>query len=140
MPAISRRSALAFLYAVPISLLGGLMGLGGAEFRLPVLAGPLGYKARQTAGLGRDRGTYGPRISPRCSRRRHACRACTCRCAESDTRDHFNRLGHTHFPWPARRPQVRSPLGCAEQSDGVCLASRIACPFNDDAAHPRLER
>ena len=51
MPTISRRSALAFLYAVPISLLGGLMGLGGAEFRLPVLAGPLGYKARQAVPL-----------------------------------------------------------------------------------------
>jgi uncharacterized protein len=51
MPAISRRSALAFLYEVPISLLGGLMGLGGAEFRLPVLAGPLGYKARQAVPL-----------------------------------------------------------------------------------------
>jgi hypothetical protein len=32
MPAISRRSALAFLYAVPISLLGGLMGLGAPSF------------------------------------------------------------------------------------------------------------
>ncbi|MBF2090750.1 MAG: sulfite exporter TauE/SafE family protein [Synechococcales cyanobacterium K44_A2020_017] len=41
------RSLLAFLWAVPISLLGGLMGLGGAEFRLPVLAGPLGYRAKQ---------------------------------------------------------------------------------------------
>ena len=27
------------------------MGLGGAEFRLPVLAGPLGYPARQAVPL-----------------------------------------------------------------------------------------
>lgn len=46
-----RRSRLAFLYAVPIGLLGGLIGLGGAEFRLPVLAGPLGYPARQAVPL-----------------------------------------------------------------------------------------
>jgi uncharacterized membrane protein YfcA len=45
------RSRLSFLYAVPIALLGGLMGLGGAEFRLPVLAGPLGYPARQAVPL-----------------------------------------------------------------------------------------
>jgi hypothetical protein len=37
----------AFGYAVPIAVLGGLIGLGGAEFRLPVLAGPLGYSARR---------------------------------------------------------------------------------------------
>lgn len=42
---------LAFLYAVPIGLLGGLIGLGGAEFRLPVLAGPLGYPARRAVPL-----------------------------------------------------------------------------------------
>ncbi len=37
----------------PLLQLGccGLMGLGGAEFRLPVLAGPLGYSARQAAPL-----------------------------------------------------------------------------------------
>lgn len=46
-----RRSRLAFLYAVPIGLLGGLIGLGGAEFRLPVLAGPLRYPARQAVPL-----------------------------------------------------------------------------------------
>lgn len=45
------RSHLSFLYAVPIALLGGLIGLGGAEFRLPVLAGPLGYPARQAIPL-----------------------------------------------------------------------------------------
>jgi uncharacterized membrane protein YfcA len=42
-----RRFRLSFLYAVPIGLLGGLIGLGGAEFRLPVLAGTLGYSVRQ---------------------------------------------------------------------------------------------
>ncbi len=41
----------AFLYATPIGLLGGLIGLGGAEFRLPVLAGPLRYPARQAVPL-----------------------------------------------------------------------------------------
>ena len=45
------RSKTAFLYAVPISILGGLIGLGGAEFRLPVLAGPLRYSARQAVPL-----------------------------------------------------------------------------------------
>jgi hypothetical protein len=32
-------------------MLGGLIGLGGAELRLPVLAGPLGYAARQAVPL-----------------------------------------------------------------------------------------
>jgi uncharacterized membrane protein YfcA len=41
----------AFLSAIPIALLGGLIGLGGAEFRLPVLAGPLGYAARVAVPL-----------------------------------------------------------------------------------------
>ena len=45
------RPAAAFLYAVPIGVLGGLIGLGGAEFRLPVLLGPLGYPARQAIPL-----------------------------------------------------------------------------------------
>lgn len=44
-------SKLAFLYAVPIGTLGGLIGLGGAEFRLPVLAGVLGYPVRQAIPL-----------------------------------------------------------------------------------------
>ncbi|HEY9659132.1 MAG TPA: sulfite exporter TauE/SafE family protein [Allocoleopsis sp.] len=46
-----RRFRLSFLYAVPIGILGGLIGLGGAEFRLPVLAGPLGYVASQAVPL-----------------------------------------------------------------------------------------
>ncbi len=36
---------------MPIAVLGGLIGLGGAEFRLPVLAGPLGYSTRQAVPL-----------------------------------------------------------------------------------------
>lgn len=47
----TRHAQLAFLYAVPIGLLGGLMGLGGAEFRLPVLAGVLGYSVHQAVPL-----------------------------------------------------------------------------------------
>lgn len=46
-----RRSVLSFLYSVPIAVLGGLIGLGGAEFRLPVLAGLLSYSARQAVPL-----------------------------------------------------------------------------------------
>lgn len=42
---------LAFFAAIPIVLLGGLIGLGGAEFRLPVLAGPLRYAAKQAVPL-----------------------------------------------------------------------------------------
>ena len=46
-----RRPMLAVCYGAPIGLLGGLIGLGGAEFRLPVLAGPLAYSARQAVPL-----------------------------------------------------------------------------------------
>lgn len=46
-----RRARLAFLFSIPIGTLGGLIGLGGAEFRLPVLAGPLRYSARQAVPL-----------------------------------------------------------------------------------------
>jgi len=48
---IRHHAQLAFLYSVPIGVLGGLMGLGGAEFRLPVLASVLGYSARQAVPL-----------------------------------------------------------------------------------------
>jgi uncharacterized membrane protein YfcA len=47
----AHKPALAFGFAVPIAILGGLIGLGGAEFRLPVLVGPLGYRARQAVPL-----------------------------------------------------------------------------------------
>ncbi|WP_235006725.1 sulfite exporter TauE/SafE family protein [Calothrix rhizosoleniae] len=56
LPKMSKHSwqnhrRIAFLYAVPIGLLGGLMGLGGAEFRLPVLVGSLKYSAREAIYL-----------------------------------------------------------------------------------------
>ena len=50
-PAVPPRPSAAFLYAIPVGVLGGLVGLGGAEFRLPVLIGPLGYPARQAVPL-----------------------------------------------------------------------------------------
>ena len=39
----------AFLYGAPIGVLGGLIGLGGAEFRLPVLTEVFRYSARLVA-------------------------------------------------------------------------------------------
>lgn len=45
------RSFTAFLYAVPIGTLGGLIGLGGAEFRLPVLVGLLQETVRRAVPL-----------------------------------------------------------------------------------------
>jgi uncharacterized membrane protein YfcA len=48
---VAREVVKAFGFAVPIAVLGGLIGLGGAEFRLPVLAGPLGYAIRQAVPL-----------------------------------------------------------------------------------------
>ena len=50
-PSVDRGAVKAFGLAVPIAVLGGLIGLGGAEFRLPVLAGPLGYSVRQAVPL-----------------------------------------------------------------------------------------
>jgi uncharacterized membrane protein YfcA len=50
-PSVDRGAVKAFGLAVPIAILGGLIGLGGAEFRLPVLAGPLGYSVRQAVPL-----------------------------------------------------------------------------------------
>lgn len=41
----------AFGFGVPIGTLGGLIGLGGAEFRLPVLTGILGYRPRQAVAV-----------------------------------------------------------------------------------------
>jgi uncharacterized membrane protein YfcA len=46
-----RSPARAFGFGVPIGTLGGLIGLGGAEFRLPVLTGVLGYRPRQAVAL-----------------------------------------------------------------------------------------
>jgi uncharacterized membrane protein YfcA len=46
-----RREGLALAFSIPIAALGGLIGLGGAEFRLPVLVGPLGHGARRAVPL-----------------------------------------------------------------------------------------
>src|SRR5919199_5301612 len=50
-PEVRRSPRLALAYGAPIGLLGGLIGLGGAEFRLPVLAGVFGYRARRAVAL-----------------------------------------------------------------------------------------
>ncbi len=41
----------ALFYGAPIGVLGGLIGLGGAEFRLPVLTGVFRYSAKQAVPL-----------------------------------------------------------------------------------------
>lgn len=46
-----RSPALAFLYGAPIGVLGGLIGLGGAEFRLPVLKAVFDYPTRRAIAL-----------------------------------------------------------------------------------------
>ena len=48
---VHRSPVAALLYGAPIGLLGGLIGLGGAEFRLPVLAGVFRYSARRAVAL-----------------------------------------------------------------------------------------
>ncbi len=48
---MKRGRSLAFLYSVLIAILAGLIGLGGAAFRLPVLAGPISYTVRQVVPL-----------------------------------------------------------------------------------------
>src|SRR5215217_3195282 len=50
-PEVRRSPVAALLYGAPIGLLGGLIGLGGAEFRLPVLAGVFAYAARRAVAL-----------------------------------------------------------------------------------------
>lgn len=50
-PEVRRSPVAALLYGAPIGLFGGLVGLGGAEFRLPVLAGVFGYAARRAVAL-----------------------------------------------------------------------------------------
>ena len=50
-PEVRRSPVAALLFGAPIGLLGGLIGLGGAEFRLPVLAGVFGYPARRAVAL-----------------------------------------------------------------------------------------
>jgi uncharacterized protein len=46
-----RQPARVFLFGAPIGALGGLIGLGGAEFRLPVLRAALGYPAHKAVAL-----------------------------------------------------------------------------------------
>ena len=48
---VRRSPVTALLWGAPIGLLGGLIGLGGAEFRLPVLAGVFRYSARRAVAL-----------------------------------------------------------------------------------------
>ena len=50
-PQVRRSPIAALLYGAPIGLLGGLMGLGGADFRLPVLAGFFGSAPRRAVAL-----------------------------------------------------------------------------------------
>jgi uncharacterized membrane protein YfcA len=50
-PEVRHSPVAALFYGAPIGLLGGLIGLGGAEFRLPVLAGVFGYAARRAVAL-----------------------------------------------------------------------------------------
>ena len=45
------RPALALVTGVAVGVVGGLLGLGGAEFRLPVLVAVFGYAARRAAVL-----------------------------------------------------------------------------------------
>lgn len=46
-----RRSAEAFAWGVPVGVLGGLIGLGGGEFRLPVLVERLGFSPRSAVPM-----------------------------------------------------------------------------------------
>jgi uncharacterized membrane protein YfcA len=46
-----RRAAQAVITGAPIGLLGGLIGLGGAEFRLPLLKAVFGYESRRAIVL-----------------------------------------------------------------------------------------
>ncbi len=49
--AVRPHAGRAFGFGVPIGTLGGLIGLGGAEFRLPVLTGVFGYPPRSAVAL-----------------------------------------------------------------------------------------
>jgi len=45
------RRLISAAFGFPIAILGGLIGLGGAEFRLPVLVGPLKFQAKRAVPL-----------------------------------------------------------------------------------------
>jgi hypothetical protein len=49
--AVIFRPLRAILYGAPIGTLGGLIGLGGAEFRLPVLRAAFGYATHRAVAL-----------------------------------------------------------------------------------------
>ena len=49
--AVRARPALSFVAGAAVGLLGGLIGLGGAEFRLPLLVALFGYVTRDAIGL-----------------------------------------------------------------------------------------
>lgn len=49
----ARRAPFAFLGGAAIGTLGGLIGLGGAEFRLPLLIGPFGFAALEAVILNK---------------------------------------------------------------------------------------
>ncbi len=46
-----RSALLAFFTGTPIGCLGELIGLGGAEFRLPILVGLFKYSARKAVAI-----------------------------------------------------------------------------------------
>jgi uncharacterized protein len=46
-----KNSLIAFLFSIPIAMLGGLIGVGGAEYRLPVLIGILKRSAHQSVPI-----------------------------------------------------------------------------------------
>lgn len=50
-PNSARNYSLAFILSIPIGILGGLIGLGGAEFRLPVLIGLLKLQTREAVPI-----------------------------------------------------------------------------------------
>lgn len=47
----NKSALLAFITGTPIGCLGGLIGLGGAEFRLPLLVGIFNYSAHKSVAL-----------------------------------------------------------------------------------------
>jgi hypothetical protein len=52
-PPVARRAPVAFIGGAVIGALGGLIGLGGAEFRLPPLIGAFRFAALQAVILNK---------------------------------------------------------------------------------------